>query len=254
MVHKTIYRAGKGEALRWACRFLAKEGISSTDRPGPEVTHLLLPVPSFQADGTLKGGGDLGEILAALPRDIMVLGGNLSHPALAGYKTIDLLQDGEYTAKNAAITADCAIRVAGQNLQVVFDGCPILVIGWGRIGKCLAKLLQGLGAQVTVAARKETDRNLAGALGFGAVDAKELTGKLRVFRVIFNTAPAMVLTKELAEECRPGCLKIELASRPGIAGDDVVSALGLPGKMAPESSGKLMAQTIIRRLEQEEGL
>ena len=254
MVHKTIYRAGNGEALRWACRFLAKEGISSTDRPGPEVTHLLLPAPSFQADGTLKGGGDLEEILAALPRDITVLGGNLSHPALAGYKTMDLLQDGEYTAKNAAITADCAIRVAAQNLPVVFDGCPILVIGWGRIGKCLAKLLQGLGAQVTVAARKEADRNLAGALGFNAVDAKELIGKLGVFRVIFNTAPAMVLTKELAEECRPGCLKIELASRPGIEGDDVVSALGLPGKMAPESSGKLMAQTIIRRLEQEEGL
>ena len=254
MVHKTIYRAGYSEAIRWACRFLAKKGFSITDRPGAEVTHLLLPVPSFEPDGRIRGGGILEHILADLPPDITVMGGNLHHPALAGYKTVDLLWDGAYTAQNAAITADCAIRVAGQRMKTVFAGCPILVIGWGRIGKSLALGLRGLGAQVTVAARKEADRHLLEALGFGAADSTDLSGKLSEFRVIFNTVPAMVLTKEAACQCKADCVKIELASRPGIEGDDVVSALGLPGKMAPESSGKLIAQTVVRLLEQEEAL
>ena len=251
MDHRTIYRAGYSDAIRWACRFLAKENYSITDRPGTEVTHLLLPAPSFEADGRIKGGGILEHILADLPEDITVIGGNLSHPALAGYKQVDLLWDGEYTAKNAAITADCAIRVAGQRMGTVFDGCPILVMGWGRIGKCLAQQLKAMGARVMVAARKETDLHILKALGFEAVDTNNLSGKLSPFRVIFNTAPAMVLDRLLAAQCRADCIKIELASKPGIQGEDVVSALGLPGKMAPESSGELIARTIVRLLGKE---
>ena len=251
MDQSTIYRAGYSEAIRWACRFLAKAGFSITDRPGMEVTHLLLPAPSFEPDGRIKGGGILAHILADLPEDITVIGGNLSHPALAGYKTVDLLWDGEYTAKNAAITADCAVRVAGQRMGAVFEGCPMLVIGWGRIGKCLAQLLKSMGARVTVAARKETDRHMLKALGFGAADANALGGKLSPFRVIFNTAPAMVLDRELSGQCRSDCIKIELASRPGMEGENIVSALGLPGKMAPESSGALIAETVIRLLGKE---
>ena len=254
MDHRTIYRAGYSEAIRWACRFLAKQGFSITDRSGMDATHLLLPVPSFEPDGRIKGGGILEHILTDLPGDITVIGGNLSHPALAGYQQLDLLWDGEYTARNAAITADCAIRVAGQRMGIVFEGCPMLVIGWGRIGKCLAHQLARMGARVTVAARKEADLHILKALGFGVLDTNGLGGKLKQFRVIFNTVPAMVLSRELAKQCRCDCIKIELASKPGIEGENVVSALGLPGKMAPESSGELIAQTITRLLGKEKAL
>ena len=250
MEHRTIYQAGYSEATRWACRYLGKQGYAITDHPREDVTHLLLPAPSFEADGRIKGGGILEHLLTDLPGDITIIGGNLSHPALAGYRCLDLLLDGEYTARNAAITADCAIRVAGQRMPVAFRGCPMLVIGWGRIGKCLAQQLKALGAQVTVAARKEKDRHLLSALGFDPLDTDRLDGRLGPFRVIFNTAPTMLLPRHLAAQCRPDCIKIELASRPGIEGEDVVHALGLPGKMAPESSGALIAQTIIRRLEE----
>ena len=136
-------------------------------------------------------------------------------------------------------------------MGIVFEGCPMLVIGWGRIGKCLAHQLARMGARVTVAARKERDLHIIAALGFGAMDTNGLDGRLGQFRVIFNTAPAMVLDRQLAEQCRADCVKIDLASKPGIEGEDVVSALGLPGKMAPEASGKLIAQTIARLLGKE---
>jgi dipicolinate synthase subunit A len=66
------------------------------------------------------------------------------------------------------------------------------------------------------------------------------------YRVIFNTVPSPVITEDESAQCRSDCLKIDLASEVGIAGDDVLWARGLPGKDAPESSGKLIAKTILR--------
>ena len=250
----TLYAPGGNAAVRFACRALAAQGLDVTQVPTPEVTHLLLPVPAFEADGRIRGGGILEHLLADLPEHITVLGGNLTHPALQGYPVIDLLGDGLYAAKNAAITADCAIRVAAQQLGVVFDGCPILILGWGRIGKSLAQKLKAMGARVTVAARNRADRDMLAALGYGAEAPHRLGHNLAPYRVIFNTVPAPVLTAEQMKHCRKDCVKIELASVPGMVGDGVTAALGLPGKMTPESSGELIARTVIRLLaEREEG-
>lgn len=248
MNNAIIYTAGNTAALRVARQQLYDRGINITDTPAPDVTHLLLPVPSFEADGRIKGGGVLEHILADLPESITVIGGNLQHPGLAGYKTVDLLSDAYYLAQNAAITADCAIRIAGSNIPVVFFGCPILIIGWGRIGKCLAAQLQAMGAKVTVAARKETDRAMLRALGFCTEDPGKLRHSLTRYRVIFNTVPFPVLDKTQVGHCQPDCVLIDLASKLGIDSSNVIWARGLPGKDAPESSGHLIARTIIRML------
>lgn len=247
-----LYTAGNTAALEMARRQLRDRGVSVVDAPAPDVTHLLLPVPSFEADGRIKGGGILAHILADLPENITVIGGNLQHPSLAGYKTVDLLQQESYLAQNAAITADCAIRILGQNLPAVFRGCSVLIIGWGRIGKCLAAQLQALGANVTVATRKESDRALLRALGFCAEDTAQLMQNLSRYRVIFNTAPFPVLNKEQLQFCRPDCIFIDLASKLGIDSNRVIWARGLPGKDAPESSGLLIAKSVILLLAQKE--
>lgn len=246
-MNKTIlYPAGNTAALRYACQELSDRGVEVVSVPTSNVTHLILPVPSFEANGEIKGGGVLEDILADLPQDVTVIGGNLKHPALHNYKTIDLLQDPIYVSENAAITADCAIRIAGNNLPLVFKDCPILIIGWGRIGKCLAAQLKALDAKVTVAARKETDRGILKALGYEVRDPAKFGHCLMRYRVIFNTAPVPVISEEQAVYCRDDCLKIELASVLGIAGKDVIWARGLPGKDAPESSGALIAKTTLR--------
>ncbi len=249
----TVYTASQAPTVQFCQGALERKGIHITEKPGPDVTHLLLPVPSFEKDGRIRGGGILEHILSDLPEDITVVGGNLQHAGLQGYKLLDLLADGEYLARNAAITADCAIRVAVQKLEVVLEGCPVLILGWGRIGKCLAAYLKQAGALVTVAARQAKDREMLMALGYSAENSAELRHSLGRFRVIFNTVPTPVLDGEQVKYCRRDCLKIELASKPGICGKDVVSALGLPGKMAPESAGELMAKTILRKIAEEKG-
>ncbi len=237
-----VYPIGKTDACQYAAAELKANGIPLTDHPAPEVTHLLLDVPSFQQDGFLRGGGGIHSYLERLPPEVTVIGGNLAHPELNEHRCLDLLQDADYTAINAAITADCALRVASREMKLVFFRCPVLILGWGRIGKCLGKMLKALGAEVTIAARKENDLAMIRALGYHAVSIPRLQTLGKEIRVIFNTVPAMVLS----QEAFPGCVKIELASKPGMAGEDVIQAKGLPGIYAPESSGKLIAGTFLK--------
>jgi len=210
------------------------------------VTHLLLPCPAFDDSGVLRGGGDITDILTQLPADITVIGGNLAHPALREHRQVDLLQDTQYLAENACITAHCALKIALRALPVILKDQPVLVAGWGRIGKCLAKLLRDIGARVTVSARKESDRAILLALGYDAIDPVQQEYHLVAFRVIFNTVPEMIFTKDALQYCREDCLKIDLASKSGIEAPDVLIARGLPNRDSPESSGELIAKTVLR--------
>ena len=239
-----IFPATKSPALLAAADTFKQKGYGVVDRPCESISHLLLPVPSFDADGTIRGGGDLQELLGLLPKNICIIGGYL--PQIPGYRCIDLLKDPKYLADNAYITAHCAIRLAMLQLRVTLRGCKVLIIGWGRIGKCLTRLLRSMEADLTVAARKETDRAMAHALGYHAIDIEEITDSLDSYRLIFNTVPSPILTSEELAECRDRCIKIDLASVRGMEGDDVIWAKGLPGIYAPESSGALIAKSAIR--------
>lgn len=196
---------------------------------------LLLPVPSFDSNGMIIGCSNTKE----LPKCPVVIGGNLPIGLFPAVNTIDLLQDPIYLAENAAITAQCAVRLAMSELPVTLRHCPVLIIGWGRIGKCLAALLKKFDANVTVAARNPMDRALLQALDYQTVHTEKLDAT--PYRLIFNTVPTTLLP-----DCPGQSLKIDLASKPGLGGSNLIHARGLPNRYAPESSGKLIADSIIR--------
>lgn len=221
-------------ALECAANYLKNRDFPVVDAPGEDVQHLLLPVPSFSG-----GSKYITPILANLPRSVTVSGGNLRHPVLEGYRQVDFLQDPYYLAHNAAITAECAIGLAQQDWRAL----PVLVLGWGRIGKCLGQKLRQLGADVTISARKEADLAMIQALGMQSVPVDRISDTLPRYRVIFNTVPEMLLPDMV---CHPDCVALELASKPGMSGGNIISARGLPGKYAPEKSGQLIAETFIR--------
>ncbi len=246
MDKRLIFCAGSTAAAQYAQAQLQTFGLETTTEASAYVTDLLLDVPSFGPEGQLRGGGSVKKLLEEIPKKVTIFGGNLTHPALAGYTTVDLLQDEHYLAENAYITAECALDVALPYLPITLRGCPTLILGWGRIGKCLGKLLAALGADVTIAARKTTDRAMLHALGYRAVDMAGAADGLGYFRLIFNTVPEPILNQAQMDGCHPGCVKIELASKPGMFDADVITARGLPGVHMPESSGRLIAQTVFR--------
>lgn len=247
MQNVLIYPVGTTKACQAAARLLAQKGVPITDHVTPEATHLLLDVPSFQADGQLRGGGSPAQLLRTLPEHITLIGGNIPH----SYPyAIDLLKDETYVTENAAITAECAIVLAEQKVPFVLRGNPVLIVGWGRIGKHLTRILRALGAEVSVLSTSAAHRAEASSFGLRALQTRELPTEIAQFRVIFNTAPALIIPKELSGKC-VDCLKMDLASKPGIEGDDVIHANGLPGIHAPESSGKLIAQTILHLIQED---
>lgn len=234
----TVLCCARSEAVRHAAKHLSDWGIAVVERPAPDVTHLLLPVPSFP-----NGDEYLAHLLTDLPDDVIISGGNLASPLLENYRAVDFLQDPYYLADNAAITAQCAIGIAENKMGADWSGISVLILGWGRIGKCLGRLLQDKKADVTIAARKAADLAMIHALGFRAVPFRDVPLELLRYHVIFNTVPELILP-EIA--CRPDCIALELASRPGMTGENILSARGLPGKMAPAASGKLIAETFVR--------
>lgn len=240
-----IYIAGSTPACGYAKSFLQAAGVCIAEHPSGDVTHLLLDVPSFGPEGTLRGGGSLEDLLKKFPKNVIVCGGNLKHPSLTGYAAIDLLRSEDYLCQNAYLTAECALDVAMPYLSITLRECPILILGWGRIGKCLAQLLGRICPDISVSARKETDRAMIQMMGYHAAAFKI---DLSRYRLIFNTVPAPILSREQMSHCHPDCVKIDLASVPGMDDDDVIHARGLPGIHVPESSGKLIAETLIKLL------
>lgn len=238
MAQSIFYTAGTTEALHVAAGILKSSGFLFSDLPGPEVTDLLLDVPSFQEPGILRGGEDFPALLEKLPGLKRIFGGKLP-PAHDGIQMIDLLEDPVYLTENAFITADCAIRLCGLSLKSTWADSRILVIGWGRIGKQLCRMLKSLGANVTVCARKAPDRALLNAFGYYAIGPEQLNGE--GYDVIFNTAPNLRLEEAALSDCP---LPMDLASQEGLIGKDVIYARGLPGIYAPFSSGKRIASMI----------
>lgn len=225
MYAEKILVAGKTKAIDYAAAELMRRGFSVTQEPA-QADWVLLDVPVRE---------DPAAILSQLSENITVIGGNLQN--IRGAQTLDLLQDPVYLAQNANITAHCAVKIALNHLPVILQDLPVLVLGWGRIGKCLAALLRNMGAQVWVYARKESDRAMLSALGYGTGALTDLDR----YRIIFNTVPAPLLSREDGQNC----LKIDLASATGMDGSDVILARGLPGKEAPESSGELIARRLL---------
>lgn len=236
-----LYAGGSTKACRIAAAALEAQGAAVVDHPSPDVTHLLLDVPSFLTSGLLKSGEPLEPLLERLPETITVIGGNLRHPALADYKTWDLLQDETYLAENAAITAQCTIKAAAPLLDTTFSQCPTLILGWGRIGKALGKLLTAIGCPVTIAARNPAHRAMLQALGYEAVDIPQAQALLPKMGLVVNTVPHPVLS------CRDfSGQSLDLSSVQGLTGEGVIWARGLPGELAPRSSGNLIAETVAR--------
>ncbi len=237
MNQPVFYTAGDSAALHQARNQLRQWGYEVSPMPSRMVTHLLLPVPSFEKPGILKGNLPLAQVLKALPEDITVLGGNL--PELP-CTSVDFLQDEYYLTENAAITAQCTTKLI-QHYCAALEGAAVLVIGWGRIGKQLAPLLKARGANVHVAARKEPDLQAIRQLSYDAVTAKQWEPQR--YDIIINTAPSPMLDQS---EAAGHALLIDLASAKGISGDRVIWARGLPSKEAPGASGILIAKTALR--------
>ena len=155
-------------------------------------------------------------------------------------------------------TAEGAIEIEISNTNKIIHGSEVLILGFGRIGKVLARKMAGLSARVTCAARKDEDFAWIKAYGHNAININTLGENLSQFDIIANTVPHLVLTPERLQHVKQDCLLIDLASNPGgidkkTAKDrnlKLVWALALPGKVAPITTAEFIKDTIYNILKE----
>ena len=212
------------------------------------LTDTVLPEehlwPHLSANQVLLGGMT-GRLSSRLQADF-------------GLTMLDYYAREELQVANAVPTAEGAIQLAMEHTKRTIHASRCLVIGCGRIGKVLAQRLHGLGARVTVSARRCSDLAWIDACGWESVRTDLLVGTLGRFDLIFNTVPALVLEEHMLRELREECLLIELASEPGGIDPEAAKCLqrrlirgpGLPGKVAPMSAAVAIRDSIYHILEE----
>ena len=168
--------------------------------------------------------------------------------------------------RNAYLTAEAAVMTAMELTDASLRDTPTAVVGYGRIGKYLSRLLRAWDVPVTVCARREEQLFEAADAGCRPlhVDSEDPFGGLaslcRDTAVLFNTVPAHVLPRPLLMGLKRDTLLIDLASAPfGVHEKDVQEAAAenglrylrapsLPGSYAPRDAGRIIAECILKSL------
>ena len=134
------------------------------------------------------------------------------------------------------------------------------MLGYGRVGRAVARRLVLLGGRVTVAARSPEQRANARCAGCRAAPLTALPTLLPGFDAVINTIPAPVLPRALLQQLPGGALIIDLASLPGGTdfaaaqrlGCKAIHALSLPAACAPDTAGEAVARTVLTILQERE--
>ena len=173
---------------------------------------------------------------------------------------IDLLKREEFSVLNTISTAEGTIQIAMEETQKTVHGRNVLIMGFGRIGKVLSKMLSGIGAKVYCEARKNEDIAWIKAYGYEPIHLNDLDKNLGKFDIIINTIPFQILDDSRLDLLKKDILIIDLASNPG--GVDrkaakekninLVWALSLPGKVAPVTSAEFIKETLYHALKEME--
>ena len=173
-------------------------------------------------------------------------------------KYYDLLKYDELAILNAIPTAEGAINTAIGMTDFTLNGSNILVMGYGRIGKVLSKMLTGFGANIYCEARKEKDISMIKAMGYNYVILGRIDEYLPNMNLIFNTIPHLILDEKRLKLLNPNCAIVDIASNPG--GVDFLTAknlnlnvawtLSMPAKVAPYTSAKYI-KNIVESIEKE---
>jgi dipicolinate synthase subunit A len=203
----------------------------------------------------------LSDFFKSIPKKAFLIGGKIDqsigeYARCFNVQVIDVLKREDFAILNAIPTAEGAIAIALQETFVTLNAENILVLGYGRIGKILCQMLKGFGANISVASRNYREKAYAKGFGIEVIEYKDLKEYMKKAKVVFNTVPSTVLDKEILEVTPLDALIIDLASKPGGVdfeearnrGIRTVWALSLPGKVAQETSAKILGDTVFNIL------
>lgn len=225
---------------------------------------LLMPNP-FRGRWALPHAGcalTINEVMrAARPGARVMLFGSdempLSFRARHGDAVRDILKYEPFVIKNALLTAEGGIASAMEKSDEAICGANCMVIGYGRIGRALTRMLMGLGGRVTVCARRAEVRAQAAIDGAEEASMGEMPGLIGGMRFIFSTVPERVMGTDSLINIAKGAVLIDLGSLP--YSFDIEAAVsmgvtaarepGLPGRYCPGSAADALLGAALELIE-----
>lgn len=232
-----------------------------------QVDAILLPLHGTSADGEI--GADYSEeyihlsmeMLKRTPDHCTVYTG-ISNAYLdgitegAGRRLIRLTARDDVAVLNSIPTAEATLKIAIEETDYTVHSANVMVLGFGRVGETLARLFSAVGANVSVAARKDGDLARIMEMRLDPVQMDRLAEHISAIDICINTVPHMILDAEVLSKMSASSLIIDIASKPGGTdfkfakekGIKAIHALGLPGKTAPKTGGEIISTVLYKLL------
>lgn len=266
---RILAKKGYEVAVYGLCEKMHGEGIRealSLKEALKEVDAAVGPVP-FIRSGKIAGTYEIPDmnvetLFDGAPETAGFFAGNIPgdvrrYVEEKGLRVYDMMMDELVAARNAVATAEGAVAEAINRSPVNLTRSRCLVLGYGRCGSVLTRLLKSFLCRVLVSEKDKIRAADAFVLADSIVSEAELTDAVGNVDFIFNTVPERILPQERLRHVGKNTWILDIASAPGGVDYKAAEALsvnavllpGLPGRYAPVSSAEILADFIETRLD-----
>ncbi|OEG00454.1 dipicolinic acid synthetase subunit A [Vulcanibacillus modesticaldus] len=230
-----------------------------------DVDCLILPIVGTDEDGYVESIFSkkklklTEEFLSHLPKTSKIYTGmarqylkNLTNDLQIDL--VELLDRDDVAIYNSIPTAEGTIMMTIQNTNFTIHGSNAIVLGFGRTGITLARVLGALGAKVKVGARRPEHLARIYEMGLQPFYISELAEQVKDVDLLYNTIPHIIVTAKVIANMPHHALIIDLASKPGGTdfryaekrGIKALLAPGLPGIVAPKTAGIIISNVLTK--------
>lgn len=219
------------ERMIFAQEYLTSVGYEKTDKLD-NADFVLLPIPAKK------------NMFDGLENKIVFYG-------YGDYNGFDYNKRESFLLENAYLTAEGAVALFKENFDIALYRSKVLIVGYGRIAQALHKILNAMGADVTICSRSSVSESICAFNSGKHLNFDELRKPLD-FDVVFNTVPHLVFTKNELNLLNKKTKIIDLASFPGgvdtlyakSMGIEIIDGKKLPSRYSKKSAGYLIGKTV----------
>lgn len=216
----------------------------------PEGRLILLPIPTTRDNKYITGTDlTLDETLSMIDSKTVLVGYAIPEKLLkSGAVVFDASLDEGFLMENAVLTANGTLGYILTHYDRDISELNIGVVGYGRIGRELLRLLLLMGSAPRLYTTRERVAVELGGMGVRA-ELPDATADLSDLDILVNTAPAEVFDEK---RLPPELDIIDLASGNIFSPRErLIKLRSIPDSMYPKTAGEIYARHILDFLRRE---
>lgn len=166
-----------------------------------------------------------------------------------------LMNDTCVVKENAIPTVEGIIADIITNTDITINDSKVLVLGYGNIGRVLVEYLNMLGANTSVGIILDKDKELLSKKNinsFYTTNREQLIREINNNDIIINTVPQFIINDDDIKYINPDSYILDISSHPHGINKSMLDKyhiknklyLGIPGKIAPKTAGKILIKKI----------